>query len=106
MNDDELEIVQLILGMYIKLLCITGQKEKVLFSLKESNLFPYDLCLKICEEYDIKDALIYLYLISGDFQSAFKINNEIIDINFTLITKNLISDIFINKDFLEQITIL
>ena len=103
MNDDELEIVQLILGMYIKLLCITGQKEKVLFSLKESNLFPYDLCLKICEEYDIKDALIYLYLISGDFQSAFKINNEIIDINFTLITKNLISDIFINKDFLEQI---
>ena len=102
-DQEEIDFVQLILGLYIKLLCITDQKEKVLPSLKKSYLFPYDLCIKLCEEYDLKDALIYLYQISGDFKSALKTSHKMIDIYFNLIIENLKSDIFNNKEFLDQI---
>jgi hypothetical protein len=91
------------LGLYIKLLCITGQKERVIKCLKESNLFPCDYCRKICEQYDVKNALIYLYQVSGDFQNALKFSFEMIDIHYNSISNNLISDIFKEKDFNKQI---
>ena len=101
-KEGEEEFIYSIFGLYIKLLCITGQKEKVFFSLKQSDLFPYDACLEICEEYDIKNALIYLYLKSGDFQKALKINFDMIDIYYKSINNNLISDIFKSNEFSEQ----
>ena len=103
MKEDEEEFIQYILGLYIKLLCLTGQTEKILFSLKQSDLFPFDTCLEICEKYDIKNALIYLYQKSGDFQSALRINFEMIDIYYKSISNNLLSDIFKNNEFTEQI---
>ena len=100
--EDE-QFAQSILGLYIKLLCITGQKERVIKCLKESNLFPCDYCRKICEQYDVKNALIYLYQVSGDFQNALKFSFEMIDIHYNSISNNLISDIFKEKDFNKQI---
>ena len=100
--EDE-DFVQLILGSYINLLCKTGQKEKIIKCLKKSNLFPIDYCREICEEYDVQDALIYLYQISGDFQNALKFSFKMIDKNYNDINNNLNSDIFKNKEFTEQI---
>ena len=98
------ELVESIMSLYIKLLCITGKKEKVLPCLKECSLFPIEKCKDICINYDVKDSLIYLYIISGDFQNALKFNFKEIDNIFNSLINNLKSDIFKNNEFSEQIS--
>ena len=100
---DDMDFIQLILGKYIKLLCVTENKNIVLKCLKETNLFPIDYCREICEQYDVKNALIYLYQMSGDYQNALKFCLKMIDINFDNVNTNLNSDIFKKKEFNEQI---
>ena len=100
---NDLDFIQLILGAYIKLLCVIGEKDKILKCLKQTNLFPIDYCREICEQYDVQNALIYLYQMSGDFQNAFKFCFKIIDINYNEINNNLNADIFKKKEFEKQI---
>ena len=100
---DDIDFIQLILGKYIKLLCITGNKSKILKCLKETDLFPIDYCREICEQYDVQNALTYLYQMSGDHQNALKYSLKMIEINYNKINDNLQSDIFKQKEFNEQI---
>ena len=92
------------LGLYIQLLCILDRKKEILKKLKGCLLYPIDFCTKICEEYCIKDSLIYLYQLSGGFQNALKMSLKIIDENYESLIKNITSDIFKNKEFDEQIS--
>ena len=101
-QEDE-DFIQFIFGLYIKVLCETNQHDKVLLSLKQSQLFPYDYCLEICEKYDAKNSLIYLYQKAGDFQKALKINFEMIDLYYNSIVNNLLSDIFNYNECSDQI---
>ena len=101
-QEDE-DFIQFIFGLYIKVLCETNQQDKVLLSLKQSQLFPYDYCLEICEKYDAKNSLIYLYQKAGDFQKALKINFEMIDLYYNSIVNNLLSDIFNYNECSDQI---
>ena len=91
------------LGIYIQLLCKLDKKDIILKKLKECSLYPIDTCIKICEEYNVKDALIYLYQLSGDFQNALKTTLKIIDEIYNSLFNNITSDIFKNKEYDQQI---
>ena len=91
------------LGIYIQLLCQLGQKDKVLITLKKCPFFPIDTCIKICEEYNVKNALIYLYQLSGDFQNALETTLKIVDENYISLFNNITSDIFKNVEYEQQI---
>ena len=54
------DFIQSILLLYIKLLCITNKKEKILPCLKECSLFPIELCIYI--NYDV-DFIFPFYLL-------------------------------------------
>ena len=101
-SEDE-DFIQFVFGLYIKLLCETKQQNKVVYTLKQSQLFPYDYCLEICENYDVKNALIYLYQIAGDFQKALKTDFEMLDFFYNSINNNLKSDICKYNECYEQI---
>ena len=91
------------LGIYIQLLCQLGQKDKVLITLKKCPFFPIDSCIKICEEYNVKNALIYLYQLSGDFQNALETTLKITDEIYNSLFNNITSDIFKNNEYENQI---
>ena len=103
-TNEEKEFIITTLGIYIQLLCKLGKKEKVLRKLKDCPLYPIDTCIEICEEYDVKDALIFLYKKTGGFQNAIKVTLRIIDECYAAILKIITADIFIKKDFEEQIS--
>ena len=101
-NDDK-NFISTTLGIYIELLCELGQKDKVLRKLKQCPLYPIEKCISICEKYQVKDALIYLYRLWGDFQNAYKITLNLIEEDYNSLFNNITSDIFKNKEFDEQI---
>ena len=91
------------LGIYIQLLCQLGQKDRVLTMLKKCPFFPIDTCIKICEEYNVKNALIYLYQLSGDFQNALNTTLKTTDEIYSSLFNNITSDIFKNVEYEHQI---
>ena len=100
---DDKDFITDTLGLYIQLLCITDKKDKILEKLRQSILYPVKFCIDICEEHDVKDALIYLYQLKGDFQNALKLSLSIINENFQSILDIITSDIFKSKEFDEKI---
>ena len=101
--DEDKKFITTTLGIYIQLLCQLNKKDKVLKKLKECRFYPIDKCISICEEYDVKDALIYLYKLSNCFQDALKISLQLVDEYYNSLFNNITSDIFKNKEFEEQI---
>ena len=100
---DDKDFITDTLGLYIQLLCITDKKDKILKKLRQSILYPVKSCINICEEHNVKDALIYLYQLKGDFQNALRLSLSIINENFQSILDIITSDIFKNKEFDEKI---
>ena len=101
--EEDRKYITTTLGIYIQLLCQLNKKDKILKKLKECPFYPLDKCISICEEYDVKDALIYLYKLSNNFQDSLKISLQLVDEYYNSLFNNITSDIFKNKDFEEQI---
>ena len=53
-----------------------------------------DECLKLCNEYGVNDATIYLYQTTGDRGKAFDITKRIFEDTFNKISSNLTSQKF------------
>ena len=101
--EEDKKFITTTLGIYIQLLCQLNKKDKILKKLKECPFYPIDKCISICEEYDVKDALIYLYKLSHRFQDALEISLKLVDEYYNSLFNNITSDIFKNKEFEEQI---
>ena len=91
MKQDKLTIL---LKKYIKLLCELNQTETILSNIKKNPLYPMDECLKLCIEYGVNDATIYLYQTTGDRGKAFDITIRIFEGTFNKISSNLTSQKF------------
>ena len=59
------ESTSFILELHIKLLCEFEKKEEILSALEKNHLYPYEQCMKLCQENKVYDAIIYLYQING-----------------------------------------
>ena len=84
----------ILLKKYIKLLCELNQTETILSNIKKNPLYPMDECLKLCIEYGVNDATIYLYQTTGDRGKAFDITIRIFEDTFNKISSNLTSQKF------------
>ena len=102
LNQDK-DFVTSTLGLYIELLCMLDKKEEVLKKLKQCYLYPIDICIKICEKYNVSNALIYLYQRSGDFPRALNLSLKIVDEVYNSVFNIITSDIFKNSEYDEQI---
>ena len=88
------EKLTILLKKYIKLLCELNQTETILSNIKKKPLYPMDECLKLCIEYGVNDATIYLYQTTGDRGKAFDITIRIFEDTFNKISSNLTSQKF------------
>ena len=88
------EKLTILLKKYIKLLCELNQTETILSNIKKNPLYPMDECLKLCIEYGVNDATIYLYQTTGDRGKAFDITIRIFEDTFNKISSNLTSQKF------------
>ena len=95
-DDDEKDKkwIETFLKVHLKLLCQFKQKDKVLSYLKQCSYYPKNESIKICSEYEANDALIFLYMQSGDLQSAFDVYLNLIQQKYASIYDNLKSDNF------------
>ena len=93
-QEDEIGETSTLLKTHIKLLCELNQTEKILPNIKKNPLYPMDECLKLCIEYGVNDAAIYLYQTTGDRGKAFDIAIRIFNDTFNKISSNLTSKIF------------
>ena len=76
-NEDEMDKIKhdsentsFILELHIQLLCEFGRQDEILSALENNHLYPYEQCMKLCQEKKAYDAIIYLYQINGDLKHA------------------------------------
>ena len=98
-EEDEPGQIASLLRLHIKLLCQLGYTKKILPNLKKNPLYPLDECLKLCLEYNVSDAAIYLYQATGDSAKALEMSLRIFEDKFIKISNNLRKE----KEFSENI---
>jgi hypothetical protein len=74
-------------------LCELNKQDEILFALEKNNLYPYEECLKLCDQYKVYDSTIYLYQINGDYAKGVKVCLDRMDEYFN----NILVDIGDNK---------
>ena len=73
-NDQKHAYYIQLLKMHIQLLCQYSKKDVLPNLQKKLQFYPIDECLKICLEYKVNDAAIYLMQLTGAIIDALKLS--------------------------------
>ena len=92
LNNDG-ENISYTLKLHVQLLCELNKQDEILFALEKNNLYPYEECLKLCQQYKVYDSIIYLYQINGDYAKGVEECLKRMDEYFN----NILTDIGDNK---------
>ena len=80
-NDQKHEYYIQLLKMHIQLLCQYSKKDVLPILQKKLQFYPINECLKICLEYKVTDATIYLLQLTGAIIESLKLS---LNVNYSL----------------------
>ena len=99
---DEEKYINNFLILHINLLCIKKETKKILNFLKQCDMYPIDECIKICKNYKVIDALVFLYQKIGSIDKALEVCLDSISDLYEMIKNNLNSDSFQENIYILQ----